>query len=200
MVRVRGLGRTPAGGWFAALDLIDGPDLHRVLADRGPLPIAEAVNIAAAVACTLARCHAAGVIHGDVKPANVLLGPTGEPLLTDFAPPSGGDDTEPAAFGTPAFCAPEQADPRRPRCDEAADAWGAGALLFALLTGRPPRDGGSPAVLLARAARGEPAPPVQTLRPDTPAAVAAACDAAFAVDPRDRPTVRVLAETMRKAI
>ena len=200
VVRVRGLGRTPAGGWFAALDLVDGPDLHRVLTDRGPLPVEEAVTLAAAVAETLARCHAAGVVHGDVKPANVLLGPTDGPLLTDFAPPAGTDEDEPAAFGTLAFCAPEQADPRRPRCAEAADAWGAGALLFALLTGRPPRDGGSPAVLLARAARGEPAPPVRTLRPDVPAAVATLCAGALSVDPESRPTVRAWAERSRNAM
>ncbi len=209
VVRVRGVGRTPGRGWFAVLDLVHGPDLQALI-DRGPIEPDEAVRWAAALAETLARCHAAGVVHGDVKPANLLLSQcalTGNPapaaaLLTDFAPPSA-LDPQSGAFGSPAYCAPEQADPRRwgagsaQPIGPAADVWGLGATLFALLTGRPPRTGASAAVLATRAGRGEPVPPVRSMNPRVPADLAALCDAALTVRATDRPSAAALAARLR---
>ena len=196
VLRVRGVGRTPARGWFAALDLARGPDLQALLED-GPVDPADAARWALALAETLARCHAAGVLHGDLKPANVLLSESdrssAEPLLTDFAPPPIAPDDRfgpaVAAFGSPAYCAPEQADPRRwGPPGAAADVWGLGATLFALLTGRAPRTGGSAAALAGRAARGEAIPPVRSVNPRVPIELAGACDAALAIRADERPT------------
>ncbi|QDT15280.1 protein kinase domain-containing protein [Alienimonas californiensis] len=202
VVAVRGVGRTPGRGWFAVLDLVGGPDLQALI-DAGPVEPALAAGWAAALGETLARCHAAGVIHGDVKPANVLLSDANpavaEPLLTDFAPPPI-DEAPAAAFGSPAYCAPEQADPHRwGPVGPAADVWGLGATLFALLTGRPPRVGASAAVLAGRAARGEPVPSVLHVDPRVPGELAALCAAALAVRAVDRPTVADFAAALRRA-
>ena len=199
VVPVRGVGRTPGRGWFAVLDLVPGPDLRAVMG-AGPADPFLAAGWAAELAEALARCHAAGVPHGDVTPANVLLSrddlAAARPLLTDFAPPPIGEEPEP--FGSPAHCAPEQADPAGWGVDPAAtDVWGLGATLFFLLTGRPVRTGPSAAILAARAARGDRPPAVRAVNPAVPAALAAVCDAALAVRSADRPTLAELAATLR---
>ena len=199
IVPVRGCGRTPAGGWFLVLDLVDGPDLRSV-SDRGPVSVADAVRWTADAADAVAHAHARGVTHADLKPANLLLAPDGRVRVTDFglARTAASDRGTPA--GTAAFLAPEQADPRWGPVTTRTDLFGLGAVLFALLTARPPRTGGTAEELAARAAAGDPVPPVASLRPDVPMSVAAPCDRCLRTRPADRPgSAAGLAKALRAA-
>lgn len=108
------------------------PLIAETLADAlaaGPLPAPRVARIITQLAAALDHVHAAGLIHGDIKPANVLLDAGDWVLLADFGTPSGG------GVGTPGYQAPERAAGRG---DRRADVFGLGALAYALLTGAPP--------------------------------------------------------------
>ncbi|WP_327290915.1 serine/threonine-protein kinase [Streptomyces sp. NBC_01198] len=150
IVRVRDL--VVEGDLLAlVMDLIDGPDLHRYLRDNGPFTPVAASLLTAAVADALAASHADGVVHRDLKPANVLLatlrGDDGtermHPMLTDFGiarlADSPGVTRTHEFVGTPAYVAPESAQ-GRPQTS-AVDVYGAGILLYELVTGRTPFQG-----------------------------------------------------------
>lgn len=136
------------------MDLVDGPDLHRYLRDNGPFSPVAAALLTAQIADALAASHADGVVHRDLKPANVLLKDDGagmHPMLTDFGIARLADSpglTRTHEFvGTPAYVAPESAE-GRPQTS-AVDIYGAGILLYELVTGHPPfsrrdRAGGAP--------------------------------------------------------
>lgn len=124
------------------MDLVEGPDLHRYLRENGPFSPVGAALLTAQIADALAASHADGVVHRDLKPANVLLKQdTGEmyPMLTDFGIARLADSpglTRTHEFvGTPAYVAPESAE-GRPQTS-AVDIYGAGILLYELVTGRP---------------------------------------------------------------
>src|SRR5262245_3188889 len=133
-----------AGGvHFLALELVRGENLDERL-QRGPLRLAEAIEVGCQVAAGLAAAHDAGVVHRDLKPANVRVTPEGAVKLLDFglakwAPADAADPlvSEPGSLiGTPAYMAPEQA--RGQPADRRADLWAFGCLLFECLTGARP--------------------------------------------------------------
>jgi hypothetical protein len=107
--------------------------------EKGPLPLKEAVRIFRQVAGALAYVHAKGVRHCDLKPGNVLLDGCGRPLVADFGQAHLSCDASPA-LGTFFYMAPEQADLERQIPDTRWDVYGLGALLYAMLTGQPPRE------------------------------------------------------------
>lgn len=107
--------------------------------ERGPLSVPEALAIFHRIAEALAYVHAKGIRHCDLKPGNILLDVRGNALLADFGQAQLSDDTAPA-LGTYFFMAPEQADLSQQFADTRWDVYGLGALLFTMLTGRPPRE------------------------------------------------------------
>jgi Protein kinase domain/WD domain, G-beta repeat len=121
--------------------LLPGGSLRDRLRE-GPLPAAEAAQIAIKLTGALAAVHARGVLHRDLKPDNVLLDDRGEPRLTDFGLAKRPDGESQrltktgALLGTPAYMAPEQGAGEP--CDERTDIYGLAAMLYALLSGRPP--------------------------------------------------------------
>ena len=144
IVGVNGLGQFPGGGYFLVLDWIDGEDLQKRL-NRGPLSIETAVRITHAVSEAIQHAHARGVIHGDLKPSNVLIGSGEEVFVTDFglatmiSTAESGNEPICILGGTTAYLAPEVV------CGgpvtAAVDVYGLGALLYTLLTGQPPWHG-----------------------------------------------------------
>ncbi|MEW2358368.1 serine/threonine-protein kinase [Spirillospora sp. NPDC029432] len=124
---------------WIVMRLVRAPALDRVLADGGPLPAARAAAIGLDLLDALRAAHAAGVVHRDVKPGNVLL-PEHRAVLTDFGIATmAGDETltqAGAIVGSPAYLAPEQA--RHQRATPASDLWSLGGTLYAAVEGRPP--------------------------------------------------------------
>ncbi|MFR9790913.1 serine/threonine-protein kinase [Streptomyces sp. MB22_4] len=179
------------------MDLVDGPDLHRYLRENGPLTPVAAALLTAQVADALAASHADGVVHRDLKPANVLLRQQdGEmhPMLTDFGIARLADSpglTRTQEFvGTPAYVAPESAE-GRPQTS-AVDVYGAGILLYELVTGRPPFSGGTSLEVLHQHLSAEPRRPSTV--PDPLWTVIERC---LRKNPLERPSAENLARGLR---
>ncbi|MEU5718859.1 serine/threonine-protein kinase [Streptomyces sp. NPDC020403] len=179
------------------MDLVDGPDLHRYLRENGPLTPVAASLLTAQIADALAASHADGVVHRDLKPANVLLDERdGEmhPMLTDFGIARLADSpglTRTHEFvGTPAYVAPESAE-GRPQTS-AVDIYGAGILLYELVTGRPPFAGATALEVLHQHLSEEPR------RPGTvPEPLWTVIERCLRKDPDQRPSALNLARALR---
>ncbi len=134
--------------------------LQEVIEERGPLPPAEVARIGLHVLEALVAAHAIGIVHRDVKPANVLVGPDGSGCLTDFGiATTTGDSsltTNGALIGSPSYMAPERAHGDEPR--PPVDLWSLGATLYAAVEGRPPFDGGDSMATLMSVVSEPPAP------------------------------------------
>jgi serine/threonine protein kinase len=155
-------------GWLA-MEPVPGTDLSRYTEPRRLLPEPVVLRIAERLAQALAYAHAQGVVHRDLKPANVLVDlPSQTVKLADFglarAPDSAQTDTG-VILGTPSFMAPEQIAGALPTPH--SDFYALGVMLFQLLTGRLPHEGGSMGELLMQVAR-QPAPDIRSLRPASP--------------------------------
>lgn len=179
------------------MDLIDGPDLHKYLRENGPFTPAAAALLTAQIADALAASHADGIVHRDLKPANVLVKQDAEgmhPMLTDFGIARLADSpglTRTQEFvGTPAYVAPESAE-GRPQTS-AVDIYGAGILLYELVTGRPPFAGGSALEVLHQHLSAEPRRPSTV--PDPLWTVIERC---LSKDPDRRPSAVNLARALR---
>ncbi len=160
---------------YYVMPFIDGASLRRVL-QQGPLPVREAVAILRELADALAYAHAAGIVHRDVKPDNVLLSGR-HVFLADFgvarvvAAHTEADQTVSGTsvmVGTPAYMAPEQV--AAGVVDHRCDIYAFGILAYELLTGRPPFEGTREEVVTSQLTT--PPVPVAALRPDTPAPLA----------------------------
>ncbi|SCL28804.1 serine/threonine-protein kinase [Micromonospora inyonensis] len=183
---------------YIVMELAEGETLAAHVR-AGPLDWRIAVRVCAEVSAALAAAHAHGIVHRDVKPANVVLTPAGVKVL-DFgiATPSGSPDPLPAGMvvGTPAYLAPEQLA-QRP-ATTAADMYALGVLLYYCLTGRLPYPADTTTQLLGARRRQPPAPlpPIDGL----PAEVVDLCRRCLAEDPLARPTSLVAALVLAEAV
>ncbi|HMH90714.1 MAG TPA: serine/threonine-protein kinase [Streptosporangiaceae bacterium] len=185
-----------AGSPWIVMELICGRSLDQVIAEDGPLPPRHAAQVGASLLSALAAAHAAGVLHRDVKPANVLVAGDGRVVLTDFGIAKIGADPGLTQLGmvvgTPGFTPPERVrgEPATP----ASDLWSLGATLYAAVEGRGPfeRPGGVAAVC-AGIAREEPprAPSAGSLTP--------VIDALLRRDPGTRPDAATTATLLADA-
>lgn len=173
------------------MDLLDGRSLDRALAERSPLSPREAVAILAPLVSAVAKAHARGILHRDLKPQNVFLTTSRGVMLLDFglAKLTGHEvDTltrTGAILGTPHYMAPEQLYGELD-IDRRADVWAIGAIAFDMLTGRRPLEGSSYAQLV-RCAGQRRIPRVISLCPTVPARLAEIIDRMLSHDRADRP-------------
>jgi hypothetical protein len=203
-----------AGTPFYVMRLVNGPtlgerirDYHQPPADQGAterhLLWNQLLHSFAAVCAAMAYAHARGVVHRDLKPGNIVAGVFGATVILDWGmgqrlPPADGSETGPVVVGTPQYMPPEQADGRS---DRRSDVFGLGAVLYELLTGRPPHAWPQPSPppdwpRLVREAR---FPPPRRLNPGAPRALEAIGLKALSRAPDERyPSAGELAEDVRR--
>ncbi len=178
-----------AGMAYFVMPFVEGESLAARLQRESRLPLAEAVRLAAEVADGLAHAHAAGVIHRDIKPGNILLS-HGHAMIADFGvaralEASAAERLTESGFavGTVAYMSPEQAGAQR--VDGRSDIYSLACVLYEALAGTPPFTGPSVQAILARNAV-DPVPSIRTLRQTVPQALEAAINKALAKVPEDR--------------
>jgi hypothetical protein len=144
-----------------AMELLAYPSLRDVLREDGPLSPGEAARVGLGVLAALRVVHGAGVVHRDVKPANILLGPEGRVVLSDFGIAKSIDNpgltTSGVLVGSPPYISPERA--RGGRAGTAADLWALGASLYAAVEGQPPFQRADVLASLTAVVADEPDPP-----------------------------------------
>ncbi len=205
IVPVYELGRRADGGLYYTMRVVRGRTLGAALGQARGLPgrlklLKHFVDLCHAIA----YAHSRGVVHRDIKPDNVMLGEFGETVVLDWglakvrgqADPrgrelrrevellqegTGSQTVAGTAVGTPAYMSPEQAEGDLERVDERADVWSLGAVLYQVLTGRPPFEGRNAFEVLGKVMRGAPRP-VAALAPGAPPELAAVCAKALARD------------------
>ncbi|MEU5878654.1 protein kinase [Spirillospora sp. NPDC047279] len=176
---------------FLVLELIDGEDLNEVLARRPDgLPVEVVIDLGARIADGLAAAHAAGIVHRDVKPSNVMVLPTGEIKICDFGvahleDATAGLSSSNTEVGTLAYMAPEQLDGGQ--VDGRADFYSLACTLFELLTGRVPFPGANPVTVIAMHLSAHP-PNCRSLRSEIPESLDRLLLDMLGKKPDDRPT------------
>jgi WD40 repeat protein/serine/threonine protein kinase len=197
-----------ASTYYLAMEFGEGIDLHRMLKQRGVLPVPQACDYIRQTALALQYIHHCGLVHRDIKPSNLLItGLAGNEVVDASGRPAGGvvklldlglarplttNSTTPTsmvteantALGTPDFMAPEQALNFHD-ADIRADIYALGCTLFATLAGRPPFPGNNLAEKLLRHQQ-VPPPDLKQLRPDVPPELAAMVDRMLAKQPGER--------------
>lgn len=186
------------GRWLISMDLVEGQSLEKMLDQRGPLPVEEAIGLLRQIAEGLQAAHRGGVVHRDLKPANILVDRDGHACISDFGVArslgASGMTRSGAVVGTPDYLSPEQA--RAESADQRSDLYSLGLIGYEMLTGKLPFAGGTPAEsALQRITRAP--PPVTQLRADVPAWLSALLNRLLQPSPAHRPqSARALVEAI----
>jgi WD40 repeat protein len=186
---------------YFSLEFCGGGSLAQKI-NGTPLPPKEAARMVETLARGMDAAHQKGIIHRDLKPANVLLLDDGTAKITDFGLAKKLDDVgqtqSGAIMGTPSYMAPEQAGGKAKELGPAADVYALGAILYELLTGRPPFRAATPLDTVLQVVSDDPVPPSQ-LQSKTPRDLETICLKCLQKDPRKRyPSAEALAEDLRR--
>jgi serine/threonine-protein kinase len=174
---------------YIVMEFVEGRTLRDIVKSEGPLPAKRAMEVMADVCAALDFSHRHGIVHRDVKPANIMITRTGAVKVMDFGIARAVSDgqaavTQTAAvIGTAQYLSPEQA--RGEAVDARSDVYAAGCVLFELLTGEPPFTGDSPVAVAYQHVREDPKPP-SALNPRVPPSLDAIVLKAMAKGPANR--------------
>jgi serine/threonine protein kinase len=174
---------------YFIMEFMEGGSLDRRLAGK-PLPPHQAAQLVEVLARTMHFVHQRQIIHRDLKPANILLTADGTPKIADFGLVKRLDRSpvltgSRVVLGTASYMAPEQAEGKTKEVKAAADIYALGAILYELLTGRPPFRGETPELTIFQVLADEPVPPSH-LQPDVPREVEAICLKCLEKKPEER--------------
>jgi serine/threonine protein kinase len=191
-------------GHFFAMEYIDGQTLEAVIREKQQTPSPWAVSLLMIVGEAVHHAHGKGIIHRDLKPANIMIDRFRRPIVMDFGiakflGKASWLTQEGAILGTPAYMAPEQAGEDLNQVGPASDVYSLGAILYALLTGKPPYEAATPLQTVLKVIDGPLPPPPRSLRADVPAELDRICMKCLSKHPADRsPTVRALVDELRR--
>lgn len=192
------------GQHFYAMQLIEGPNLKEKAAG-GPLPPKEAARLCSEVSQAVGYAHQNSIIHRDLKPENVLLSREGQPMVTDFGLAKSIESPDNLTqsgqiLGTPGYMAPEQATGRTDLQGPGTDIYSLGAILYFLLTGRPPFQAASTLETLDQVVRQQPVSP-RDLNPSVPRDIETVCLKCLSKEPRQRYfSAQALAEDLQRFV
>ena len=190
---------------YFSMRLTGGGNLSEAMARFSGHP-REAVKLLLIVARATQHAHDRGILHRDLKPANILLDTDGTPFVADFglakvlepALDAISITQSNAALGTPHYAAPEQTSGQSATLTPAVDVYSLGAILYELLSGRPPFSGATAFTVLRRAAEGS-APLLRSVAPEMSADLESICDRCLQPDPRLRyPSANALADDLQR--
>lgn len=191
------VGETAEGRLFIAMAYYRGETLQAKGA-RGPLPVADVVRYVTQAASGIAHAHRAGVVHRDVKPANLIVTEDDQVKVLDFgvATTAGGAGAaDGVTVGSAPYMSPEQVQGRP--TDARTDVWGLGATLYELLAGAPPFDGAFTTAVFYSVLHAEPRP-VREVRPEVPSGLAEVVARCLQKEPSDRyPDVGAVLDALR---
>lgn len=192
------------GRHFFSMDYIEGASLATHARDNPFSPVAAATMVQT-IACAVQAAHDQGILHRDLKPSNVLIDAHGQPHVTDFglakrlevdSQLTGSEQV----LGTPAYMPPEQARGDRRQIGFASDVYSLGAILYELLTGRPPFRGDSPMATIRQVLESEPVSP-RRLNPAVPSDLETICLKCLEKEPARRyASAQALADDLRRLL
>lgn len=187
---------------YISLEFVAGDSLARKL-DGTPVGSRQAAELIETLARTMYVAHQRGIVHRDLKPSNVLLTTEGQPKITDFGlakhqDEDSGQTRTGVILGTPNYMAPEQAAGRIKDVRPPADVWALGAILYELLTGRPPFRGATVHDTLEQVLRQDPVP-LRRLQPEVPRDLETICLKCLEKDPARRdPSAQDLTDDLHR--
>jgi serine/threonine-protein kinase len=198
VVKVLDVGTLESGVPYIVMEYVEGKDLSQILAERGPLPIAEATETIVQACVALADAHVAGIVHRDLKPSNIFVTrrSDGKAIVKVFdfgiskiTPKAESADMmltgDASSMGTPFYMSPEQMTSARD-VDQRSDVWALGMVLHELLTGQPAFVADNLPELCAKILSSIPAPPVSLSAPSVPARLDAVIQRALEKKPENR--------------
>ena len=190
IVSIYQVGECSAGHYYT-MEFIEGRSLETVILQKRQVPVGWAVSLMIPVSQAVHYAHTQGIIHRDLKPSNIMIDRLRRPVVLDFGlakfvAESSTVTRQGVIMGTPAYMAPEQANEDQNQVGPRADVYALGAVLYHMLTGRPPFLEATAVKTVMKVISADPPVPISKFRDDVPAKLAHVCMKCLRKPPEDR--------------